>query len=141
MAALEKANHELRWQVAMLARPEGLEEGRGPGIRKALSAAGVSLHKGGVLDRWITAGTSDPGRGRLVGVVGLVLRCVGVSAWCSHDLSLVQVLASDGAGILCAAARGGVLCHLWAAPQQRGHGGGSHGHCSQRVGRGMMNDL
>lgn len=41
VAALEKANHELRWQVAMLARPEGLEEGRGPGIRKALSAAGA----------------------------------------------------------------------------------------------------
>ncbi len=40
VASLEKANHELRWQVAMLARPEGLEEGRGPGIRSALSAAG-----------------------------------------------------------------------------------------------------
>lgn len=27
-----------------------------------------------MLDRWITAGATDPGRGRMVGLVGLVLR-------------------------------------------------------------------
>ncbi len=27
-----------------------------------------------MLDRWVTAGTTDPGRGRMVGMLGIVLR-------------------------------------------------------------------
>lgn len=42
LEVLEKANHELRWQVAMLTRAEAADDGRG-GLVGAISAAGAVL--------------------------------------------------------------------------------------------------